>query len=735
MSRVVSFNADTSFKQKSQRRPNVRKIARRGRNNNTQPPISQQHTPTTTTNNNAAISRKRTHSTMMIGNDIIRSTKMNNAKRMSLGLKLLSSGSITGSTNVSAKGGEEQQSNIGNGQVNGELEDVLLKSIPEDKETNKGIEEGDDNTIEIDATAVQKEDQESSSKPASSVAATTTNRTASRSSIGNVMELLDNFDDIEEVLDLTEMDNDDAAAATAVGNKSMESKTANKKNASTTMPKDDEGDDETTSSPARENNDTVSFVGIGDMLVDDDDDSEDGDDDDNQLFTQPPECGEARGFSQSPKALKRGPKARPKKNQIDEQQIVDSQVPLPLTRKAASEKSLRHQHSLDEEDEEEEDVDFGPQQIPLPFRRASQKSVPSEPKDEDEDDGILYQELQMPIPTKKKKSPLPTKKSKRWRKNMQEEETVPRSLRKQPPELLGQMNVSGDDRRQSQIPLPTRKRVSNERQVVAEEEEGRRQSQISLPTRKKKKRKTHHSRFSLQSNHYKSSEQHNKYSESEEEEDDDADVVMIQVPINLKKQSTRRKSHLKFKPKVVYSSDTSSDSDKWMRIIRRTAKPENTVVKSKKSRSSLLGDSSEKSPAEETNMDSDDDSEDDQSQSPGEGSQEIPRKRLRADSTNSSARCRSSGSNKQPSTSQQQTITTTNMKKYSFPPWMIDNGDATISRKQSSSDMSASAAEEEVINFESSHDIIDSPPQQFSHDNTQKYSGSKKKKKHPESPH
>ena len=62
----VSFNADTSFNQRLQRRPNER-----GRNNNTQPPISQQHTLTTTTNNNAAISRKHTHSTMMIGNDIL----------------------------------------------------------------------------------------------------------------------------------------------------------------------------------------------------------------------------------------------------------------------------------------------------------------------------------------------------------------------------------------------------------------------------------------------------------------------------------------------------------------------------------------------------------------------------------------------------------------------------------------------------------------------------------------
>ena len=66
---------------------------------------------------------------------------------------------------------------------------------------------------------------------------------------------------------------------------------------------------------------------------------------------------------------------------------------------------------------------------------------------------------------------------------MQEEETVPRSLRKQPPETL---NVSGNDRRQSQIPLPTKKRVSNEGQVAAKEEDDRRQSQIPLPTRKKK---------------------------------------------------------------------------------------------------------------------------------------------------------------------------------------------------------------------------------------------------------
>jgi len=651
-SNKVRFSVDTKDNQKSQWRPNIRRIARRGRNDNTQPPISQQHTLTTTkstkkavdiddipnslefprmnNNNNAAISRKRTHSTMMIGNDIIRSTKMNNAKRMNLGLKLLPSGSITGTTNVSVRGGEEQQSNIGNYQQQeqeqqvdgGDLEDVLLKSIPEDKETNKGIEEGDDNTIEIDATAVQKEDQESSSKPA----AAATKRTVARS-IGNVKELFD--DDIEEVLDLTELDD----AATAVGNKSIESKTADKK-ASAGMPKDDNEGDETT---------TASFVGIDDMIVDDDDDddddSEDGDND-NELFTQPPEYGEARGLSRSPKALKRGPKARPKKNQIDEQQIVESQVPFPLTRKAASEKSPRRKHSLDNDDEEEEDVDFGPQS----------QSEPSKPNHNEEEDGTYQESQQMPIPAKKKKSPLPTKKSKRWRKNRQEEEIVPRSLRKQPPELLGQMNVFGDDRRQSQIPLPTRKRVSNERQVVAEEEEDRRQSRIPpLPTRKRKT----HGRFSLQSNHYKSLKQHTKYSKSEEDEDDDADgrIEMSLVPINTKKQSTRCKSPLKPKPKVDdYSSDASSDG--WMQI-RRTAKPK---IKSKKSRSSLqsnhfyrkFDDSLERvgkmksnssrtkaqPPAKRTKYeDSDDDSDDERSQSQmaaGEGSGESTplRKRL-----------------------------------------------------------------------------------------------------------
>jgi len=659
----VSFNADTLFNQKSQRRPDVRRIRRRGRNNNTQPPISQQHTLTTTTNtkkavdidipnsleflrmnnnnNNAAMSRKRSHSTM-INNDICR---MKNARGMNLGLKMLP-GSITGTTNVSGRGGEEQQSNISNyqqqeekeQQVDGELGDVLLKSIPvEEKE--KGIEEGNDNTIEIDATAVQKEDQESSSKPA----AATTKRTAARS-IGNVMELFDNFNDIEEVLDLTGLDDDDdTAAATAVGNKSMESKTAEKKDTAG-MPKDDNEGGEATS-PARENNDTVLFVGIGDMIVDDDDDSEDGDND-NQLFTQPPEYGEAG----SPKALKRGRKgrkARPKKNQIDEQQVVESQVSLPLTRTAASEKSPRRKHSLDNDHEVEEDVDFDPQsQIPLPIRRVSKKSM-------------LYQESQIPLPAKKKKSPLPTKKSKRWRKNMQEEETVPRSLRKQPPEILGQMDVSDDDTdvilvltRENIARRPKRKRVSNERQVAAGEEE---------------------------------------------------EIEMSQVPINIKKQSTRRKSHLKSKPKVVCISDASSDE--WMRI-----KPKDTVVKSKKSRSSLLGDSLERPPARDTKyMDSDDDSDDDQSQSPGEGSQEIPRNAIS-----------SSGSNKQPSTSQQQTTTTTNTKKavditskYYFPPWMMPV------RKQSSSNMSAPVVvAEEGISFESSHDM-DSPLQQSSDDDTQ----------------
>jgi len=553
--------------------------------------------------------------------------------------------------NMNSIGQQEQEQ-----EVNGGLEDVV-QSVPEEEgENDKVIEKDndDDNTKETDASAAvlprEKEDQESSSKPASR-------------SIGNVIELFDNFDDIEEVLDLTELDDDDDdddddnAAATAMDGTNI--KTADKK-ASIGMLKDDNEGDDTTTSPSRGNNNTVSFVGIDDMLVDDDDD-DDSEDDDNQLFTQPPDYVEegGGGFSQIPMALKRrgSPKARFKKmNQNDEQQIVESQVPLPLTRKVASEKSPRRQHSLDEEDKDE----FPQSQIPLPSRRASKKSVPpSELNDDEEDDGILYQESQIPLPMKKKKkkeSPLPSKKSKRWRKNMQEEETVPRSLRKQPPETL---NVSGNDRRQSQIPLPTKKRVSNEGQVAAKEEDDRRQSQIPLPTRKKKIHghgKRQANRFSLQSNHYKSSRQYPRYSESEEDEDDNADgrIEMSQVPINTKKQSTRRKSPLKPKPKVDdYSSDASSDG--WMQI-RRTAKPK---IKSKKSRSSLqsnhfgrkFDDSLERvgkmksnssrskaqPPAKRTKYeDSDDDSEDEQSQSrmaAGEGSEESlpPRKRLRGD--------------------------------------------------------------------------------------------------------
>jgi len=559
--------------------------------------------------------------------------------------------------NMNSNGQQEQEQ-----EVNGELEDVV-QSVQEEGENDKVIEGGednDDNTKETDAAAavlpLEKDDQRRSS-----------NKPPAARSIGNVIELFDNFDDIEEVLDLTELDDDDDddnTVATAMGG-GTNTKTVDKK-ASIGMPKDDNEGDETTTSPvSRGNNNTVSFVGIDDMLVDDDDD--DSEDDDNQLFTQPPDYVEEEGgggFSQIPMALKRrgSPKARFKKmNQNDEQQIVESQVPLPLTRKVASEKSPRRKHSLDEEDEDE----FPQSQIPLPSRRASKKSVPpSELNDDEEDDGILYQESQIPLPTKKKKeSPLPTKKSKRWRKNMQEEETVPRSLRKQPPETLGQMNVSGNDRRQSQIPLPTRKRVSNERQVAAKEEDDRRQSQIPLPTRKKKIHghgKGQASRFSLQSNHYKSSRQHPRYSESEEEEEEeeeeDADgrIEMSQVPINTKKQSTRRKSPLKPKPKVDdYSSDASSDG--WMQI-RRTAKPK---IKSKKSRSSLQSNhfgrkfnaslervgkmksnssrSKAQPPAKRTKYeDSDDDSEDEQSQSrmaAGEGSEESlpPRKRLRGD--------------------------------------------------------------------------------------------------------
>ena len=551
--------------------------------------------------------------------------------------------------NSSSNGQQEEQEE----QVNGELQSVPEeeeKEEEEEEENDKVIEEGEDNTKETDTAApLEKKDEESSNKPS-----------AARS-IGNVIELFDNFDDIEEVLDLTELDDDDDDNAAAMDGtnqhgvgKSVGPKTADKK-ASIGMPKDDNERDGTTG-PSRGNN-TVSFVGIDDMLVDDDDDE--SEEDDNQLFTQPPdyvEEEEGGGFSQIPMALKRGsPKARFKKmNQNNEQQIVESQVPLPLTRKVASEKSPRRKHSLDEEDEDE----FPQSQIPLPIRRASKKSVPpSEPNDDEDDDGILYQESQIPLPMKKKKkkaSPLPTKKSKRWRKNMQEEETVPRSLRKQPPETL---NVSGNDRRQSQIPLPTRKRVSNEGQVAAEEEDDRRQSQIPLPTRKKKKTNGHGkgqaNRFSLQSNHYKSSRQHTKYSESEEDEDDDADgrIEMSQVPINTKKQSTRRKSPLKPKPKVDdYSSDASSDG--WMQI-RRTAKPK---IKSKKSRSSLqsnhfgrkFDDSLERvgqvksnrskaqPPAKRTKYEDSDDSADEESQSQmaaGEGSEESlpPRKRSRGD--------------------------------------------------------------------------------------------------------